>query len=104
MKSSKKEQLLEMLKSEPDDSFLNYALALELAKENDLKKAIELMEGILMKDENYLAAYYQLGKLHELEENPEEAISMYNKGVLIASKQNNRKALGELNEAIMMLE
>lgn len=99
-----KEQLLEMLKTEPEDSFLNYALALEYAKSNDLQKAIELIENVLTKDENYLGAYYQLGKYYELINVPEKAIATYTKGVTIAKKQNNRKAQGELNEALMMLE
>ena len=99
-----KEQLLEMLKTEPEDSFLNYALALEYAKSNDLLKAIELIENVLTKDENYLGAYYQLGKYYELINATEKAIATYTKGVTIAKKQNNRKAQGELSEALMMLE
>jgi tetratricopeptide (TPR) repeat protein len=97
-------QLLEMLKTEPNDSFLNYALALEYAKSNDLEKAIELIEALLLKDENYLGAYYQLGKLHEQIGDLQEAIVNYNKGIEIAKKLNNKKTLGELNEALMMLE
>lgn len=99
-----KEQLLEMLKTEPEDSFLNYALALEYAKSNDLQKAIELIENVLTKDENYLGAYYQLGKYYELINATEKAIATYTKGVATAKKQNNRKAQGELSEALMMLE
>ena len=34
----------------------------------------------------------------------EKAIAIYQKGIEIAKKQNNRKAQGELNEALMMLE
>ena len=98
------QQLLELLKDEPNDSFLNYALALEYAKSNDVLKAIELIEAVLVRDENYLGAYYQLGKYFEQTGNKEKAVATYNKGIAIAKKQNNRKALGELNEAVMMLE
>lgn len=97
-------QIQEMLKSDPDDSFLNYALALEYAKINDVKNAIALIENLLTRDENYLGAYYQLGKYHELEGQKEKAISIYNKGVLIAKKQKNNKTLNELNEALWLLE
>jgi Tfp pilus assembly protein PilF len=93
-----------MLKSEPQDSFLNYALALEYAKINDIKKAIELLEKLLENDENYLGAYYQLGKYYEQIEQLQNAVITYEKGVIIAQKCNNRKTLGELNEALMMLE
>lgn len=98
------DQIIEMLKTEPNDSFLNYALALEYVKANDVKKAIELIETLLSKDENYLGAYYQLGKYYEQIQNLPKAVSTYNKGIIIAQKIKNNKALGELNEALWMLE
>ncbi|CAN5366542.1 hypothetical protein BH10BAC1_BH10BAC1_17370 [soil metagenome] len=97
-------EIQEMLKTEPNDSFLNYALALEYAKENNVKKAIELIEELLNRDENYLGAYYQLGKYYEELAEPQKAIAIYNHGVSIAQKQKNNKAMGELNEALWMLE
>jgi len=93
-----------MLKDEPNDSFLNYALALELAKENNISKAIGIIEEVLQRDPAYLGAYYQLGKFYEELEKPEKAIAVYRKGMEIAKSQNNRKAQGELNEALWMLE
>ena len=104
MTSSRLEQLNEMLKDEPNDSFLNYALALEYAKADNIIKAIELIEALLLRDENYLGAYYQLGKYYEQLNKNEKAMDIYNKGIVISKKQNNRKTLGELNEALMMLE
>lgn len=98
------EQLLEMLQQDPQDAFLNYALALEFAKTGDIDPAIDAIEGILARDENYLGAYYQLGKFYEQTLQPEKAILTYQKGMEIAKKQNNRKTLGELNEALLMLE
>jgi len=101
---SRIDQLQQMLKDEPHDSFLNYALALEHAKANDIPKAIGIIEEIILRDENYLGAYYQLGKLYEETGDPAKAIATYQKGIEIAKKQNNRKAQGELNEALWMLE
>lgn len=97
-------QIEEMLKFEPNDSFLNYALALEYAKVNNVAKAIQLIETLLSNDENYLGAYYQLGKYYEQIQDLPKAISTYNKGIDVAKKIKNNKALGELNEALWMLE
>lgn len=97
-------QILEMLKDEPKDSFLNYALSIEYAKTGDLKKAIQLIEDLLINDANYLGAYYQLGKYYEQAERPQDAVNTYNKGIVLAKLQNNKKAEGELNEALWMLE
>lgn len=93
-----------MLKDEPKDSFLNYALAIEYAKTGDLKKAIQLIEDLLIHDSNYLGAYYQLGKYYEQVERPQDAITTYNKGIILAQQQKNKKTEGELNEALWMLE
>lgn len=104
MSLSRLEQLLEMLKSEPEDSFLNYALALEYANLNQLNKAIEIIEEVLKKDKNYLGAYYQLGQLYEQVSNTEKAIQTYNNGIQIAKEQKNNKTLSELNQALFLIE
>jgi Tfp pilus assembly protein PilF len=93
-----------MLKDEPDDSFLTYALALEYAKAYELNKAIEIIEKLLNKDENYLGAYYQLAKFYEETLQTDKAIAAYKRGIVIAQKQNNKKAVSELNQALFLLE
>ena len=102
--NSRLQYILEMLEKEPNDSFLRYALALEYAKLSDITKAIALLEELITRDADYLGAYYQLGKYYEQEGKIETAITIYNKGMAVAKTQNNRKTLGELNEALMMLE
>ncbi|MFY9311118.1 MAG: tetratricopeptide repeat protein [Bacteroidia bacterium] len=103
MMTSRILSIQEMLEKEPGDSFLRYALALEYSKE-DISKAIELLEELLAKDPNYLGAYYQLGKYYEQNGNTSKAADCYTKGITIAKAQNNRKTLGELNEALLMLD
>jgi len=94
----------EMLRQNPEDSFLHYAVALEFKKHGDLKKAIEMLEELSEKHPDYLASYYQLGKMQEENAQPKKAINTYKKGIELAKTQNDRKALGELNEALMLLE
>lgn len=101
---SRLEQLRQMLEKEPLDPFLNYAIALEHAKVGDVARAIGIIEQVLSRDENYLGAYYQLGKYYEETSQRDKAISAYQKGMEIAKKQNNRKTLGELSTALMLLE
>jgi tetratricopeptide (TPR) repeat protein len=101
---SRLEAIQEMLLEDPHDPFLNYALALEYVNANNIEKATSIIEEIIQRDENYLAAYYQLGKLYEELNLKEKAIETYHKGIEIAKKQNSRKTLGELTEALLMLE
>lgn len=102
--SSRIDQLLELLKSEPDDSFLNYALALEYIKLEEREKARNIIETILKRDENYLGAYYQLGQLYEQLQQLEKARVTYTKGIAIAQRQRNTKTAGELSTALLLIE
>ena len=94
----------EMLDKNPTDNFLSYAAALEYRKMGKADKAIEIIEGIIARDEAYLGGYYQLGKLYEEKNKTKKAIEIYRKGIAIAKKQNDQKTLGELSEAIMIID
>jgi tetratricopeptide (TPR) repeat protein len=97
-------QLQEMLKQDPSDQFLQYALALEHARMEEYPKAIEIIEGIISNDPQYLGAYYQLGQFYEKTGRANEAISAYKNGINVARQQNNRKTMGELSSALLLLE
>lgn len=101
---SRIDMLNEMLLKEPEDSFLNYAMALEFAKLNEIGKSISLLEKITVRDENYLAAYYQLGKFYEQAGQKEKALATYQKGMSVAKTQKDQKTFSELNEAMQQLE
>lgn len=104
MENLRLNQIIEMLKVEPEDEFLNYALAIEFEKSGEINQAINQLQGMIAKNENYLAAYYKLGKLFEEVSRSEDAKAIYAKGQEIAKQQNNKKAFGELAEALWMLE
>lgn len=93
-----------MLKSDPSDSFLSYALALEHEKDGDIKTAIKIIEQLIISDPEYLGAYYKLGQLFEINNKPEKAIAIYTKGIGLASEKNDNKTKGELEEALWLIE
>jgi len=93
----------EMLETNPEDSFLNYAAALEYYKAGDAKRSIEVIEALLERDPDYLGAYYKLGKIYEELNDTETAISTYKKGKKIAIERKDLKTHGELTEALMIL-
>jgi Tfp pilus assembly protein PilF len=97
--------LLDQLEKEPDDLFLNYALGLEYQNEQDTAQIAEKQFlKVLSADENYIAAYYQLGKMYESQQRIETALQYFKKGLEKARRQQNNKAAGEFEEAIFMLE
>ncbi|MCC6601078.1 MAG: hypothetical protein IT223_10450 [Crocinitomicaceae bacterium] len=93
-----------MLETNPKDSFLHYAASLEHQRNGDVSQAIKTLKGIIKNDPEYLASYYQLGKMLEHKGKSEEAIDIYRAGKSVAKKQNDMKTLGELSEALMLLD
>lgn len=93
-----------MLREEPHDAFLRYAVAVEYAAAGNLSEAIARIESLLADQPDYLGAYYKLGQLHEQNASPEKALGIYQRGAELATKQRNTKTLGELNTAILLLE
>jgi len=94
-----------MLEKEPDDLFLNFALGLEYANDPDtILLAEQQYKLVLSHNDNYIAAYYQLGKLYESILKKTEALEIYLIGLNKAKEQKNNKAVNEFSEAVFMLE
>jgi tetratricopeptide (TPR) repeat protein len=100
----RKELIFDMLLKEPNDVFLNYALAMEHLSSEEFKEAELQFKKVLTINPNYLPCFYQLGQVNEKLGNNDIALTYYKQGVDLAKSQNNNKALGELNEAVWMLE
>ncbi len=96
---SRIEKLNEFLKTNPTDSFLQHALALEYIKLGDDEKARGLFEALLNREPGYIGSYYHLAKLLERNDKTEEAIKVYERGMEEAKKAGDNHALGELRGA-----
>jgi Tfp pilus assembly protein PilF len=93
------EKLNEFLKSNPGDSFVQHALALEYIKLGDDEKARKLFETILQNEPGYVGSYYHLAKLLERNDDMVEAIRVYEKGMEEAKRAGEDHAYGELKSA-----
>ena len=98
------QNLTEMLREEPKDVFLNYALAIEFAGSEKYEEAEQQFLKTTQLNPEYLPCYYQLGQIAEKIKTEKEALEYYKKGLALAQQQNNPKAINELNEVIWMLE
>lgn len=92
-------KLNEYLKANPTDSFLQHALALENIKLGNDELARQLFEEILNREPGYIGSYYHLAKLLERQDETEEAIKVYEKGMDMAMKAGDKHAFGELKGA-----
>ena len=92
-------KLKDFLKANPQDSFVQHAMALEYIKLGDDEQAKGLFEAIVNREPGYIGSYYHLGKLLERNNKTEEAIKVYEKGMEEAKKAGDNHAYGELKGA-----
>jgi tetratricopeptide (TPR) repeat protein len=88
----------------PTDMFSRHALAMELIKLERFQEALEAMVSLLAADENHSGTYYHLGKLHEQLGDHENALKIYEKGIIIAGKVKAENDLRELKGALSQLK
>jgi len=93
------QKIKEFLLQQPNDSFLQHALALEYIKLGNDEEAKKLFEQILSRDSSYIGSYYHLAKLHERNQQIEEAITVYERGMEEAKRLGEQHAYGELRSA-----
>lgn len=103
-RSNRMDMILSMLEKEPNDIFLNYSLGLEYQSNNNLSLAEQQFKKVIAFQQDYIPAYYQLGKLFETQSKLSEALEFFNKGLQFAKAQKHNKAINEFSEAIFMIE
>ena len=94
-------RLLSMQQIQPDDVFVQYAIALEWLKDRQYHQAITAFRKVLEIDAGYLAAYYQLGQTYLAMSNTSEAIAVFENGISVAGKVGDIKTLAELKNALL---
>ena len=92
-------RLQEFLKANPNDNFLQHALALEYIKMGNEQEARILFQQILERDPAYVGSYYHLAKLLERVGENEDAIKWYDKGMTAAKAAGDNHAYNELQAA-----
>jgi Tfp pilus assembly protein PilF len=92
-------KLNEFLQANPDDSFVQHALALEHVKLGNDAEARRLFQNILAKDADYIGSYYHLAKLLERTDEKEAAVQCYETGMQRAKAKGDQHAYNELQSA-----
>ncbi|MEM6642755.1 MAG: tetratricopeptide repeat protein [Bacteroidota bacterium] len=98
MNSTRIKLLEKYAEEEPENPFNKYALAMEyydLAPE----KSVEILSNLADQHPNYLPTYYKLAHLLWDLEVWDSASTFFKKGIEIATRQSDEKALKELNAA-----
>ena len=88
------------LETDPNDSFSRYALALEYVKANQHDDAVREFETVRENDADYVATYFQLGKLYQQLGKMHEAEKTFRTGMMVAAKLNDEHTRSELEAAL----
>ena len=97
------EQLEALLASEPNDVFLNYSLAMELAKAQRWEECLARYDRVIVLDPTYIAAHAQKGKTLIDLGRKEEARQALAAGIERAQAAGNRHAKDDMEQLLRAL-
>lgn len=101
---NRRQKLESMLAASPNDQMLRYMLALELDKESDHERSLELFRTLMSDSPPYVPAFLMAGQLFARLERTSEARATYLTGITEAQKQKNDHAAGEMTGFLQTLE
>ena len=100
---SRREQLEEMLKSDPDDVFLQYALAMDFISSGEHAEGIAKLESVIERDPNYVPAYFQQAQAMHHTERLDDARDVLTRGITVARQAGDAHAEREMTEYLELL-
>ncbi len=101
---SRLEKIEAMLKDSPEDTFLRYALAMELRGENQLDRSVGIFLELTKEDPPHVPAFFMAGQVLEMQDEIEDAKAILTQGISEAQKQNDLHAAGEMTQMLDSLD
>ncbi len=96
--------LTKLLAESPNDSFLIFAIAKDYEGVGQTAEAIGFYQKLRENDPDYVGLYYHLGKLFEKSGQIENAVEVFDAGILVARKLKDRHAESELAGARLEID
>ena len=93
-----RKQLEQLLESDPDDVFLQYALAKACVTEGDLETGLIKFQKVIDGHPEYVPAYFQKGQALAEQGRAVEARSILTQGIQAARQAGDRHAESEMTE------
>lgn len=101
--ASRLDQLLALLKDDPDDAFTRYGVAMELSKAGRGPEAMDQFRELLRGHPDYVAGYFMSGRLSEQSGDIPAAKALYERGVAAARRTGDNHAASEIAGALEAL-
>lgn len=100
---SRREQLEQLLATEPHDPFLRYGLAMCCASDGELERAQEHFRQLLAEHPDYVAGYFQFAQLLTRQGETEPAKTLLQSGIAVAVRTGDSHAAREMTEFLATL-
>ncbi|HTN75396.1 MAG TPA: hypothetical protein VL096_09120 [Pirellulaceae bacterium] len=100
---SRRQKIEAMLADDPTDTFLRYSLAMELHKEGELERGLELVRSLMRDTPPHVPAFFRSGQWLAAMGRIEEARAALRAGIDAARVQGDAHAAGEMSEFLTSL-
>lgn len=100
---SRREQIEAMLRDDPGDTFLRYALAMELDQAGEHPASLELFEALTRDQPPYVPAFFMLGQQLARLDRINDARTALRDGISHAREQGDLHAAAEMSEFLQSL-
>jgi tetratricopeptide (TPR) repeat protein len=100
MTSNRLDVLKGLVAQNPQDARTRYMYAMELNNAGELESAVGEFNTIIDVDRDYVAAYYHCGQTLARLNRPDDARSVYQRGIEACTRTGDEKTRGELQDAI----
>ncbi|MGB2499010.1 MAG: hypothetical protein ACPIA2_04910 [Mariniblastus sp.] len=101
---TRREQLESMLADSPEDTFLRYALAMELESEGENERSLSLHQGLIADEPPYVPSFFMSGQQLADLDRTDEAIEILRQGIEQAGLQGDDHAKAEMISFLQSLE
>ncbi len=101
--TSRSEKLEAMLADDPNDQTLRYMLAMELEKESDHNRSLDLLQRLMDDESPYVPAFLMAGQQLARLQRTDEAANVYRSGIQQAQQNGDDHAAGEMSQFLAEL-
>jgi predicted Zn-dependent protease len=98
--SKRREKIESMLKDEPKDVFLRYALAMEMEKAGEVEPALQLHAQLVAEQPPHIASYFRSAQILAEAQEIDRARSFLREGIEAARAARDFHAAAEMGEML----
>ena len=100
---SRRAEIQKMLESEPEDLFLQYALAMEWESEGELEKSSKIHRELMSRTPPHVPSYFRVAQQLVRAGEADASREVLREGIEIARQQGDHHAAAEMSELLQSI-